>query len=190
VLEGGIRVPAIIRWPDSLPGGRKLHEMAHFTDWMPTLLSAAGIQERPELPLDGTDLLPVLRGEGSTAGTPRKLFWQHNRNEPVRNCNAAMRDGQWKLVWPYPKEARYKSDEDTWWYQRLYRQPHFIQEIEQEMLEQNVPPPEIPQLFNIEEDPQEKEDLAAQYPDRFTKMKAELETWFDSVEADRKQAGL
>ena len=37
VYEGGIRVPAIVRWPDRLEGGRLLHEFVHFTDWLPTL---------------------------------------------------------------------------------------------------------------------------------------------------------
>ena len=43
VLEGGIRVPAIVRWPDGLPAGAACDEMIHFCDWLPTLAAAAGV---------------------------------------------------------------------------------------------------------------------------------------------------
>ncbi|MDE0221111.1 MAG: hypothetical protein OXJ90_17720 [Spirochaetaceae bacterium] len=113
--------------------------MAHFTFWLPTLLAACGVGERPELPLDGSNLLPALQGDAGD-GPRAKLLWQHNRNRPVRNCNAAMRDGDWKLVWPYLPEARYKSDEDARWYEHMFTEPHFTMEIEQTMLERPVRP--------------------------------------------------
>ena len=145
VLEGGIRVPAMVRWPAGIPGGRVHRGMAHFTDWLPTLLAACGVDARPELPLDGLNLLPALAGDAGD-GPRTKLFWQHNRNRPVRNCNAAMRDGDWKLVWPYLPEARYKSEEDWRWYERMFTEPHFTVEIEQTMLERPVPAPQRPEL--------------------------------------------
>ena len=44
VFEGGIRVPAILRWPDGLPGaGGRVAHLVHFTDWLPTLLAVAGV---------------------------------------------------------------------------------------------------------------------------------------------------
>ena len=42
VLEGGIRVPAIVRWPDGLPAGAACDVMIHFCDWLPTLASRRG----------------------------------------------------------------------------------------------------------------------------------------------------
>ena len=185
VLEGGIRVPAMLRWPAGVPGGRVFRGMAHFTDWLPTLLAACGVTERPERALDGVNLLPVLAGDG--AAVPRtRLFWQHNRNRPVRNCNAAMRDGDWKLVWPYPPEARYKSAEDTRWYERMFTEPHFTAPIEQTVLDRPVPAPERPQLFNLADDPGEEVDLSERHPARRARMERELETWFDAVEAERR----
>ena len=101
--EGGIRVPAIIRWPaGGLSGGHQVAEMVHMTDWFPTLLAAAGVEGRghlaPTLPLDGVNVLPVLRGEPGQVETRR--FWQWNRYQPDITSNAAMRDGDWKLVRP------------------------------------------------------------------------------------------
>ena len=186
VLEGGIRVPAMVRWPARLPAGRVFRGMAHFTDWLPTLLAACGVDERPELPLDGVDLLPVLAGEVTDA--PRHtLYWQHNRSRPLRNCNAAMRDGEWKLVWPYPPEARYKSDEDRRWYERMFTEPHFTAPIAQYMLERPVPQPERPRLFNLADDPGEEVDLSERHPARRARMQRDLERWFDAVEAERRR---
>jgi len=186
VLEGGIRVPAMVRWPAAIPGGRAFHGMAHFTDWLPTLLAACGVGERPALPLDGSNLLPALQGDVGD-GLRTKLFWQHNRNRPVRNCNAAMRDGDWKLVWPYLAQARYKSDEDRRWYERMFTESHFTMEIEQTMLERPVPAPGRPELFNLADDPGEEVDLSGRHPERRARMELELESWFDAVEADRRR---
>ena len=41
-LEGGIRVPGLISWPDKLKSGQKLDQMVVVHDWLPTLLEAIG----------------------------------------------------------------------------------------------------------------------------------------------------
>ena len=48
-----------------------------------------------------------------------------------------------------------------------------------------MPPPLPAQLFNIEQDPLEQYDLAGSEPARVARMLTELETWFESVEAER-----
>ena len=62
MYEGGIRVPALIRWPRRLAGGRKLDALAGYVDVLPTLAAAAG-HTGPLATLDGIDLLPILGGE-------------------------------------------------------------------------------------------------------------------------------
>jgi len=59
VWEGGIRVPAIISWPDYLPKGEENHAPAMLSDWLATFCDAAGlsIPERS----DGESLLPVIK---------------------------------------------------------------------------------------------------------------------------------
>jgi arylsulfatase A len=103
VYEGGIRVPLIIRWPTGLDSGRHVNDMVHFSDWFPTLLAASGVAVPAHLNLDGISVLPVLRGEHGQIETRR--FWQWNRYTPLVTCNAAMRDGEWKLVRPAITEA-------------------------------------------------------------------------------------
>ncbi len=185
VLEGGIRVPAIISWTDGLPQNTECHDMVHFTDWMPTLLSAVKIEPRPVLPLDGINVLEALQDERSSLKRS-KLFWQHNRNKPVSHCNAAMRDGPWKLVWDYPAKLFSKSDDDDYWYRKMFTKPHFMMDVKQVMLECDCDMSERPLLYNIELDPYESQDLSLKYPDRTDAMKRELEEWFELVEAERK----
>lgn len=62
--EGGVRVNAIVRWPDRLQGGRGVHEVIAYVDVLPTLRRVAGITGPPVNPLDGVDVLDVLTGAG------------------------------------------------------------------------------------------------------------------------------
>jgi arylsulfatase A-like enzyme len=186
VYEGGIRLPGIVRWPDGLNGGRHMDEMAHFCDWFPTILAAAGVEIPDHLKLDGVNILPLLCCQKGKVETRR--FWQWNRYTPLVTCNAAMRDGDWKLVRPRIREAmRVPPSDGKWLEVSMYNPEHFLENgvIQEPDPPREVPPPSPPQLFNIAEDPLEQEDLAEKYPDRARKMLGELETWFEEVEAER-----
>ena len=87
--EGGIRVPAIVRWPGVVPAGRTTDQAAITMDWTATILSTAGATPDPAYPLDGEDLLPVCRG--ARAPYDRTLFWRAQ----VRD---AARSGRWKYL--------------------------------------------------------------------------------------------
>ena len=89
LFEGGIRVPAIVRWPGVVPAGAVTEQAAITMDWTATILAAAGAEANAAQPLDGESLLPVLRGERSTYD--RALFWRTRRR-------AAARIGRWKYV--------------------------------------------------------------------------------------------
>jgi arylsulfatase A-like enzyme len=91
LLEGGLRIPAIIRWPGNIASGTASDQVTISMDWFPTLLAAAGAVPDPRLPSDGIDLLPwPTRGE---ATVPRKLFWRYKANG-----QQAARDGDWKYL--------------------------------------------------------------------------------------------
>jgi arylsulfatase A-like enzyme len=90
LLEGGLRVPAIVRWPGHIPAGTNT-AMAITMDWMPTLLSAAGATADPAFPSDGIDLLPQLIG---TAQPRERIFhWRYKGNR-----QRACREGDWKIL--------------------------------------------------------------------------------------------
>ncbi len=178
--EGGIRVPLIIRWSDGLDGGWRCGEMAHFTDWFPTLLGLVGVEVPGELPLDGVDISPLLRGERGRVNPQR--FWQWNRYTPVGSCNAAMRDGDWKLLRPAIAEAMEVSAVDTMLDHAIkYFPEHFADIVSEPEAARTLPEPPPSLLFNIADDPFERVDLAGQFPDKVATMEAALERWFLDV---------
>ena len=91
LLEGGLRIPAIVSWPARIPQGRTTDQVAISMDWMPTLLAAAGVASDPAFPPDGTNLLPVLTQ--NAAPVERKLFWRYKAN-----AQRAARDGDYKYL--------------------------------------------------------------------------------------------
>jgi arylsulfatase A-like enzyme len=91
--EGGVRVPASVRWPGQVPEGKSSDEVVHMTDLMPTILATVGSQPQAEWKVDGVNLLDVWRGRAKSP--QRTLFWEW-RAEGY-NQLAAMR-GNLKLV--------------------------------------------------------------------------------------------
>ncbi len=83
-LEGGIKVPAIISWPDNLPQGICLDNLIHFTDWFPSIYSVTGQSIIQKIELDGNNILPLLKGKYTTNNQVR--YWQKNRYKPIPYC--------------------------------------------------------------------------------------------------------
>ena len=64
LLEGGVRIPAIVRWPGHIAAGSVSDQPMITMDWLPTLVAAAGTRPDPAYPSDGEDLAPALRRRG------------------------------------------------------------------------------------------------------------------------------
>ena len=102
LLEGGIRVPAIVEWPRGFPGGRVIDVPLVTSDLFPTVVKLAGARVKHQPPLDGTDILPVLTGRTAVRNGP--IFFQ----SPLKNANdpwarpdtyqAAVQTGEYKLL--------------------------------------------------------------------------------------------
>jgi arylsulfatase A len=186
VLEGGIRVPMILHWPEGgLAGGRRFDGFVHFTDWLPTLLAAAGSGPPEAVRLDGVNVLPALRGEGGRVNPVR--FWQWNRYTPLACCNAAMRDGDWKLVRPLVTEAMKTSPEEYRMDRELEMHPERFRDILRTPEPARDVKPLPPALYNLASDPNEAHDLAATDPERVRRMSAAIDAWFEDVEKDRQR---
>ncbi len=71
--EGGIRVPLFVNWPGVVAAGQRTAEPVIGLDLYPTFLDLAHA-ERPDQPLDGVSLLPLLKGEVPSLAA-RPLFW-------------------------------------------------------------------------------------------------------------------
>lgn len=91
LLEGGLRIPAIVRWPAGLPGGRTSAQTAMSMDWAPTFLAAAGVAQAKNRPMDGANLLPLIALGAEP--TERTLFWRYKTND-----QQAVRQGDWKYL--------------------------------------------------------------------------------------------
>ncbi|HEX6648260.1 MAG TPA: sulfatase-like hydrolase/transferase [Pyrinomonadaceae bacterium] len=85
LFEGGIRVPAIVRWPGVVPKNRVTDQVAITMDWTATIVAAAKTSAAEGYPLDGIDLLPVI----NSAKRDRTLFWRIGSQDAVRQ-------GDWK----------------------------------------------------------------------------------------------
>ena len=88
--EGGVRVPAFVRWPGVVPAGVTTDQVASTLDWTATMLAAGGVDVSADL--DGIDLLPHLRGEIHTM--ERTVFWRSTR----WGLQHAVRQGRWKYL--------------------------------------------------------------------------------------------
>ena len=91
LLEGGLRIPAIITWPAKLPQGVTSDQVGISMDWMPTLLAAAGTAPDAAYPSDGVNLLPILTGTAPLQ--QRSLFWRYKAN-----AQRAARVGDFKFL--------------------------------------------------------------------------------------------
>jgi arylsulfatase A-like enzyme len=184
VLEGGIRVPAIVSWPGRVPVGVRSDSLIHFCDWLPSLLAWAGIEPRSGKPFDGVDQRDALAGRSSESSRPR--FWQRNRYAPVARCNAAMRDGDWKLVMPMRDGADVKERSDQGFYEHGLRAPHWLMEVNPRLPSRNIGSAPPPRLFNVADDIGEQHDLANRHPDRAAEMLSAWDAWFREVDAEWK----
>lgn len=91
LLEGGIRVPMLVRWPSRIQAGSRSEQVNISMDWVPTLLAAAGGAPDPAWPSDGENLLPVITGGAPVR--PRQLYWRYKAS-----TQAALRDGDFKYL--------------------------------------------------------------------------------------------
>jgi arylsulfatase A-like enzyme len=90
--EGGIRVPAILRWPGRIPAGTVSGQVGITMDLTASILAATGTAVPPGAHPEGIDLLPVL--EGRAPPVERTLFWRVAAPRPQQ----AVRSGDWKLL--------------------------------------------------------------------------------------------
>ncbi|RKF21847.1 twin-arginine translocation pathway signal protein [Altericroceibacterium spongiae] len=90
LLEGGLRIPLIVRWPGLTTPGSESDVPVISMDWLPTFLAAAGGAPDPAYPTDGIDIRPALRG----ASLPdRTLFWRFSNHG-----QQAARHGRYKYL--------------------------------------------------------------------------------------------
>jgi arylsulfatase A-like enzyme len=89
--EGGIRIPAIVRWPGVVPAGKVTNQVVVTMDWSATFLDVAGATADPAYPFDGESVMAVCAGK--RPAFDRTVFWRV-RARPQQ----AARMGKWKYL--------------------------------------------------------------------------------------------
>ena len=93
VFEGGIRVPALVRWPERIPAGSVSGQVGITMDLTASILAITGAPLPADARLEGMNLFPVW--EGRAPELERTLFW---RSGTDASKQTAVRRGNWKLI--------------------------------------------------------------------------------------------
>lgn len=96
LYEGGIRVPALVKWPGVTKSGAISHEPVSSIDYFPTIAEMAGVRWEATHKPDGISLTRALRGNRLPE---RNLFWHFPHYSPqLGRPSGAIRRGPWKLI--------------------------------------------------------------------------------------------
>jgi arylsulfatase A-like enzyme len=90
--EGGLKVPAIIRWPGIVPANSVTEQALITMDWSATFLAVSETKANPRQPLDGINIIPYI--SGVKRPLPRTFYWRVSQ----RNQQKAIREGYWKYL--------------------------------------------------------------------------------------------
>ena len=94
-LEGGVRVPALMRWPGEIGTGLVVTEPVSAIDVLPTLAGLFGVPVPSDRTIDGLDIWPLL--DGSVTSLSRPAILGFNEAPFSQTKLGAVRDGDWKL---------------------------------------------------------------------------------------------
>ena len=121
-LEGGIRVPCVIKWPGVIEGGTTYTNMVSTLDFLPTFLNAAGVNTDTIPGLDGVDLRPYFSNVNEQPHD--QLFWK-------KENRGAVRMGDWKLIrFPdRPAELYLISDDQSEQVNLAFKYPERVKEM-------------------------------------------------------------
>lgn len=153
--EAGVRTPIMFRWPARLkPADRS--ELCSSIDLMPTILAAAGLE--PPAGLPGLNLMPAMeRGARIERDTIFGEGFAHDIADLANPHSSLLSrwciNERWKLILHYDgKATRYRS-----LHARMQRGP---------------------ELFDLEADPHESNNLAAKKPEIVQRLSRKIEQWY------------
>ena len=161
VYEGGIRAISFFKFGKNIARGKSINSIAAHIDIFPTILDVCGITKPPELRIDGRSIYPFMKENSQTIPNPeRTLFIQCHRGlgpKKYQNCAAITR--RYKMVGnpgTFNNEELEKSEKESQF-----------------------------ELYDIENDMGEKNNLAEEKPLILKKLLSEYNAWFNDVKASR-----
>jgi arylsulfatase A-like enzyme len=168
LYEGGVRVCAFATWEGHIKAGSAVNEPMHMVDWYPTLLKLAGASLAQKLPLDGLDIWPTI-----TKGAPSPHEQILLNTEPTRG---AIRVGDWKLVLNGDRgnsEAEEALEATASQRKNSRGQAQATETVE---------------LFNLADDPDEKNNLAAGQVEKVKQLRKAYDRYASQATRPRHQA--
>lgn len=156
VHEGGTRVPLFMRWPAAKWSPHLVKEIASHIDLFPTILDLCAVNVSG-LKLDGMSLKPLLQSSGSW---PERTLFTHNPIDETNKYPGAVRTQRHRLVREIQgsaggSKARANDASARPW-----------------------------QLYDMEADPGQEKDIAADHPDLVQKLAARYDSWFADISAE------
>jgi len=157
--EGGVREPFIARWRGRIPAGRVSHALASMMDVFPTVARLCD-GKLPSKPLDGIDIWPLLHGDRQSIDRPPLLYFDDWDLQCARSMN-------WKL-----HIARHNTAPNTP-APRVGRHSYLLPR---------------PELYNLESDPDESYDVAAEHPEVISEIQAKIAAMIQTFPQPVRQA--
>jgi len=162
LYEGGIRVPALLEWPRMIDTPRSVDVPCTVTDYVPTVRAAVGLPPIDDRPIDGEDLMPLIRGRATRRDKPMGFHLHESQ---------ALINERYKLIRPHTKGRIMRqyggyaardlpADEATW--------------------KQLAPRGRGYELYDLLADPRETRNLAGEEPKVVAAMTREMEAMMAS----------
>ncbi|TSE10779.1 MULTISPECIES: sulfatase-like hydrolase/transferase [Aquimarina] len=144
--EAGTRMPTLAFWKGKIMPGIS-NALWSQVDLYASLADLIKQPITDNAAIDSQNILPVLLSSQEKEGREYLL---------EESYTLSLRKGNWKYIDPFPEEKTI---------------PDFIEKVK------NIEGGHMysPQLYNLEEDPSEKNNLATQYPEKVAELKSELE---------------
>ena len=155
VDDGGIRSPLLFHWPAKVQARKTSDALCTHIDLLPTILDACDVKVPAGHKLDGRSFLPLLTGNNAAWPTRQVVFQTHRGNKPMQYHHFAIHEHPWKLVHPSG-----------------FGKESFLGDAKY-------------QLYNLNKDPRQKNDIANENAEVFQRLKTGYENWFQDVSSTR-----
>ncbi|AWW32731.1 arylsulfatase [Echinicola strongylocentroti] len=159
-MEGGFRIPAIIRWKGKIPSGTN-NTLLSSMDLLPTIANLAGAKLPDDRTIDGKDITPILEsGQGTS---PHQYLYYYN------GINLqAIRKGKWKLHLPRTVE------DQPFWSKNDNAKPFGGKNLKNISCK-GLEALKRPLLFNLDNDMGELTDISDAHPEVVKELLLEAE---------------
>ena len=169
VYECGTRVPFFVQWPSHVKKAQTTNTMGAVIDVLPTILDVCDIAPSKEVKIDGRSLLPLWKNEPTDFNDREFITQMHYGPTVFKYMHFAVRTQKYKLVSPHddPHHILYQPKDEE------------LKEILANL-----------ELYDVQNDPSERINLAGDHPEIVENLLSRYENWFDEVTEERDSKGI